>query len=338
LWRVAARGSAAVRRATYLAAALWCAARRRFDLVCTRDLGVASAVGRVPRALRPPLVYESHGVAAVVSASLDALLTAADAASPRKQRRLRARERHVWRMAEGYVTITHALADELTAQFGARDRLVVIPDGVRLTSDRVFIPPRAAGRPLVAYAGHLYPWKGVDILLRVLVEAPEISALIVGGHPREPDLDRTRQLARSLGVESRVEFTGFVPPAEVARQIARADVLVLPNAATAISARYTSPLKLFEYLAAGRPIVASDLPALREVLRDEENALLVAPGDPTAFAAAIGRLSNDRTLATRIARTAFEDAALYTWETRAARLEALFEDVIRAEQKGDPVS
>ena len=74
-------------------------------------------------------------------------------------------------------------------------------------------------------------------------------------------------------------FTGLVPPAEVAAQLRAADVLVLPNPASAISSAFTSPLKLFEYMAAGRPIVATDLPSMREVLHAEENALLVEPGN-----------------------------------------------------------
>ena len=77
-------------------------------------------------------------------------------------------------------------------------------------------------------------------------------------------------LARDIGVADRVTFTGWLPPASVAAELARAHVLILPNTPSHASERYTSPLKLFEYLAAGRPIVASDLAALREVLRHED--------------------------------------------------------------------
>jgi len=98
---------------------------------------------------------------------------------------------------------------------------------------------------------------------------------------------------------------------------------VLPNPASAISDRFTSPLKLFEYLAAGRPIVASRLPALEEVLVHEENALLVAPGDAAALAAAIDRVTRDPALALRLARRAFTDAERFTWARRAERLDAI---------------
>jgi glycosyltransferase involved in cell wall biosynthesis len=84
---------------------------------------------------------------------------------------------------------------------------------------------------------------------------------------------------------------------------------------------------MFEYMAAGRAIVASDLPAIREVLQHEMNAVLVRPGDPQALSAGIQRLAADPDLAERLARQAFEDVARYAWERRAERLEALFDQV-----------
>ena len=142
----------------------------------------------------------------------------------------------------------------------------------------------------------------MDVLLRALALVPRPAALIVGGHEKEPDLERVKALAQSLGIADRVTFTGLVEPARVPAHLARAAVLVLPNPASAISTHFTSPLKLFEYMAAMRAIVASDLPSIREVLRDNEHALLVAPGDADALAAAITRVLDDRPLAERLAR------------------------------------
>ena len=109
-----------------------------------------------------------------------------------------------------------------------------------------------------------------------------------------------------------------------------AAVLVLPNRATTVSARYTSPLKLFEYLALGKPIVASDLPALREVLRDQENAILVPPDRPLALAAALREVLDDPALAERLGRGARADAPQYSWDRRAWRLEMLMRAAIAA--------
>jgi len=139
-----------------------------------------------------------------------------------------------------------------------------------------------------------------------------------------------KQLAADLGIADRVTFTGLVPPGSVPDHLARATVLVLPNPASAISTRFTSPLKLFEYMAAHRAIVASDLPSIQEVLKDGEHALLVAPGDPSALAAALRKLAGDRKLGERLAQAAFAESSRYTWGRRAERLEALFKDVLAA--------
>jgi glycosyltransferase involved in cell wall biosynthesis len=322
--RVGGRGSRRTRRMAYLAAALGRSVRSdRYDAVYTRDLGAASWVVALPRSLRPPLLYESHGLAHVFGASIGRLLSDAESASPRKQRRLAARERRVWRGADGYVTITAALGRDLERAWGVRDHTAVVPDGMRLPRERSFVPPCAGPDVTVAYAGHLYPWKGVETLLRALAALPRARGLVVGGHPAEADLPKLRALAQQLGLAARVEFTGMLPPPDVAAQLARADILALPNSATTVSATYTSPLKLFEYLAAGKAIVASDLPSLREVLVHEGNALLVAPDDAGDLAAAVARLASDRDLAGRLARAAFDLAPEFTWDRRAGRLEAL---------------
>jgi glycosyltransferase involved in cell wall biosynthesis len=181
---------------------------------------------------------------------------------------------------------------------------------------------------VVGYAGHLYAWKGVDVLLDALARVPGVRGLIIGGHAAEPDLARVRGLSERLGIADRVTFTGMVEPASVPALLRRATILALPNPASAISNRFTSPLKLFEYMAAGRAIVASDLPAIREVLHDGVDALLVAPGDAEALASAIRRLADDAGLAERLARTAAEAAANYSWTRRAERLEGLFTKVL----------
>ncbi len=323
--RVPVAGPAPLRRAHYLAASVrHSLTPPRPTVVFTRDLGVASLLARLPRAGRPPLVYESHGYAPTVSALMPTLHARAASASAAKLARLERRERRVWASADGYVTLTAAHASELADRFGPRRAVAVVPDGARLDPQRTFTWTAARREaPVVAYAGHLYPWKGVDVLIEALALVPEVQGRIVGGHPREADLSRLTALATARGLGARLEFTGLLPPHAVAGALADADILVLPNTATEVSARYTSPLKLFEYLAAGRPIVASRLPALAEVLEDGVNALLVAPGDPAALAGAIRRLAGEPALAQRLAARAFADAEQYSWARRAERLDVV---------------
>ena len=324
-------GPPAARRAGYLTFALGRAlGRARQDLIFTRDLALASLLLRVPAAMRAPVVYEAHTIAADAAEARPQLLSGADAASPAKLRRLAARDARVWRAADGYVTITAGLRDELMRRFGSRSRVAVIPDGVRPPSpphDGVEAERADEHDFTIGYAGHLYPWKGVDLIIEAIVALQDTRALIVGGHEREPDLARLRQQAKDLDCASRVTFTGPVPPPQVAARLREADVLILPNRASAISTEFTSPLKLFEYMASGHPIVASDLPAFREILRDGENALLVEAGNPQALVAGITRIKDDRELGARLARQAAADVQDYTWARRAERLQALFRDV-----------
>ena len=349
-------GPATTRRVGYLTFAIGRAAgRRRQDLIFTRDLGLASLLLRLPASLRAPVVYESHGIAADVAAALPDLLTGAPQAPASKLRRLARRDARVWHAADGYVTITAALQRELTRRFGDRPRIAVVPDGVRLgaterTGDRATehtehtgnratehaehtgnrATDRAGRRFTIGYAGHLYPWKGADLVIEAVAALPDVQAVIVGGHEGEPDLARLKAFAVELNCASRVTFTGLIPPPQVAATWTQVDVLVLPNRASAISSEFTSPLKLFEYMASGRPIVSSDLPSLREVLRDGENALLVQPGNPQALVAAIARIKDDAALGARLAERAREDVREFTWSRRAERLDALFAAVTGA--------
>ena len=329
--RVRVIGPGVARRGQYLACAMGrTIGRDAADVILTRDLGVASALLHVSPRLRPPVAYESHGFAPVFAETMDELVSGGRRAGAAKRRRLLAREARVWRLADAYVTTTRSLASELEARFGARPRVAVVPNGVRLPDTRRFDPPEPRPTPVLVYAGHLYPWKGVDLLVGALTRLPDVRAVVVGGHPAEFDLDRLRGLTERLGVQARIEFTGLIARDEVPAQLARASVLVLPTTATVSASRYTSPLKLFEYLATGRPIVASDLPAIREILTDGANAVLVQPSDERALAEGIRRVLDGRDLAVRIAEAAFDQAAAYAWSRRAERIETLLRAVVPA--------
>lgn len=302
---------------------------RRWDVVLTRDLGAADVFLRLPAWLRPPIVYESHGYAPVFAETRSQLVSGARSAGAFKVDRLRRRERRVWRAADGYVATTAVLAAELQRRFGTRPRVLTAPNGVRLDQQRAYAPARREEAPIVAYAGHFYPWKGADVLVDALALLPGVRGVLIGGQPNESDGVRLQARARDCGLTGRVTFTGLVPRCDVPTLLRRASVLVMPTVATP-SARYTSPLKLFEYMAAGRPIVASDLSALRGIVEDGRTAFLVAPGDPGALADGVRAVLDDAAAADRMARAAFEKAADYSWARRAERLEQLLHEVVVA--------
>jgi glycosyltransferase involved in cell wall biosynthesis len=244
--------------------------------------------------------------------------------------RLAATERRVFERAGLIVAITTELR-RLVSERHARsaETIAVIPDGTSVQ------PASTCRRPYgraVYYVGQLYPWKGVDTLIHAAAADPESHYVIIGGTEEEssgePDIDRLQKLARDLDVADRVRFTGWVPYRDVPRLLRDAAVTVIPLPDTAFGRYFTSPLKLFDYMAAGVPIVASDLPSLRDVLRHESNALLVPPGDHLAFAHAIRRLRANPALSRRLAEQAQRDVQQYSWDARAARLL----DVIRGDR------
>jgi glycosyltransferase involved in cell wall biosynthesis len=309
------RVSAPFGKWSYLAAALGLLARAggRWDFVYTRDLVLADLALRLGTL---PLIYEAHTLAAVFAEEHGRLYGAERAPSKAKLSRLDKRERRVCCGAAGVVTITRALEKALEERHGKIAPFRVVPDGTRLPEGL----PAFEGLhspPSVYYIGQLYPWKGVDVLVEAMRHVNGAELVIVGGLPPEPDLDRLRSLASRLSLEDRVRFRGFVPPPELPAERANADLFVIPLLDSTTARLFTSPLKLFEAMASGRPVVASDLPSMREILIHEENALLVPPGDARALAAAIERLLRDRDLSRRLAARAFEDVKAYSWDRRA---------------------
>jgi glycosyltransferase involved in cell wall biosynthesis len=248
-------------------------------------------------------------------------------ASPRKAARIGGRERRVWRRAAGFVTTTAGIRDSFASSHGRRDRARVIPNGCQVPVDRAFPGLAREQPPRVLYAGQLYPWKGVDVLVEALTQLPEARLVLLGGLPGERDLTRIQALVEGRGLGPRTEMLGTVPQLRVAEELRRAAVVAVPFLRTAMTERHTSPLKAFEAMAAGRPLVVSDLPASREFLRDGENALLVPPGEASALAGALRRLLSEPVLAERLARTAWDESPRYSWDARAQALLGLFEEL-----------
>lgn len=170
--------------------------------------------------------------------------------------------------------------------------------------------------PVVVYTGGLLGWKGVDLLIEAAKLLPEVMFVVAGG--MEADVLRHRKLARRVW---NVRFDGFQPPERVPAYLWAGDVGVVPNRSRpAISARYTSPLKVFESLAAGLPLVVSDLPALREVLPGPEDAVHVRPDDPRALADGLRALLDDPARREALRARALSRAPGLTWDARAARM------------------
>ena len=169
---------------------------------------------------------------------------------------------------------------------------------------------------MVVYTGGLLAWKGVELLVDAARELPGLSFVIAGG--MDADVARLREHAAGL---DNVRLDGFQPPTRIATYLAAADLGVIPNRSEpAISARYTSPLKAFEAMAAGVPLVVSDLPSLRELFTDGDDARLFSPDDAGALAAAIGEVMGDDDLRRGLGERLAARAPEHSWDARAERL------------------
>jgi glycosyltransferase involved in cell wall biosynthesis len=222
----------------------------------------------------------------------------------------------------GLVVITHALKAHFLERYPQlEERIFVAPDGADPFPADVTPVDLPAGeeRLQVGYVGHLFAGKGMEVVAQLCRQAPFADFHVVGGLERDIE-----QWQAELGDQPNVRFHGFVPHARTAAYIAAFDVVLLPNQnritwhkAGGDIGRWTSPLKMFEYMSAGKPIISSDLPVLREVLDDGRNALLCAPDDIQAWLRALEQL-DDRGLRERLGQQALADfSAQYSWQRRA---------------------
>jgi len=233
-----------------------------------------------------------------------------------------------------FVILTEALKFDLLKQYPSifeSSQIITAPDGVELDQFRNLPIPRIArkqlglnfGENIVAgYAGSFYPRKGVKTIFDIAVRCPEIKFLIMGGEPRE----YVEFFADKIKKEKldNVILKGFVKQNELPLYLAACDVLLLPNQPSEEKSsfgdnfiRWTSPMKLFEYMAIGRLIIASDLPVLREVI-NEKNAVFCPPGDVISWKLALRNFGKNKGLRNKLSSQARKDVAKYDWPHRVS--------------------
>lgn len=237
----------------------------------------------------------------------------------------RACEGYTWRAADRVLPVTEALATRIVAAGVPRARITVVPNGIHI-EDFAAPADRAApdaGAPVrLGFVGFVRDWHGLDRVVRLIAarqDGPPLELVVVGDGPARAGLE---QLAAELGIADRVRFSGLAAREEVPGLVARFDIALQPA-----SVDYASPLKVFEYMAAGRPIIAPDQPNIREVLEHDRTALLFAPERPEAFAEALLRLAADPALRRRLGAAAREEILRrdLTWAGNARRVVALAE-------------
>jgi glycosyltransferase involved in cell wall biosynthesis len=285
------------------------AAREHADLYYTREVPLASWLSR----LRVPTVLELHAMPGTRDAAMIRRVAS--------KKHLRA------------VVLTKFIRGALIKLGIPGSSIVVEPDGFDPRSFQD-MPARSQARDqlglptdgsIIGHAGELLQM-GVEKGISELMMAMEF---VIRSHPTElicvggPDDAADRYRSKARGTETlagAVKFIGRVPPSHVPIWLKAFDVAVIPLPDLPHYRWAASPLKLFEYMAAGVPIVASRLPSLEEVLVDRRNALLARPGDPVDLATQILNVLEDGQLAHRLSSAALQDVRSYTWDARAARI------------------
>lgn len=227
------------------------------------------------------------------------------------------------------VTITAGLKNEFIQKGFRPENIFVAPDGVdeaKIKQQKEATNNQEEARKklnlpldkkIVVYTGSFHGWKGTAVLAEAAKHLKENTLVIaVGGGQNSGQADLEKFLSKNK--INNFTITGYVEDQKIIDlYLAAADVLALPNiSGDKISAFYTSPLKLFSYMASRRPIVSSDLPSLREVL-NERNAVLVKPDSPVDLANGLQKVLTFQAESVLLAQQAFEDVKQYTWQKRA---------------------
>ena len=225
----------------------------------------------------------------------------------------------------GMIVISEALKKHISALFNIpTEKIIVAPDGSDPMPPAQNLPFKKEENSFHAgYTGHLYSGRGIEIIAAMAKATPDITFHIVGGAPA--DLAYWQNKLKDL---KNISFHGHVPPALVPAFLQNFDVLLAPYQRkvavagnTGDTAAWMSPLKIFEYMAAGKPIICSDMPVLREVLQDGENAILVPPDSIADWVISLKKLRADGSLRKKIGNASLKKfLSHYMWKKRAENI------------------
>jgi len=225
------------------------------------------------------------------------------------------------------IVITNSLKKLLIEKLDVdQEKILVSADGVDINQYKVEQSEEDSRQKLdlprnkniILYPGHLFKWKGVYTLAECTKYLSDKELVVfVGG--MDYDRDKLKKFIDEQNLQN-IKFIGHQEPAKIPMYLKAADVVVLPNSKEKkISELYTSPIKMFEYMAAQKPIVASDLPSIREIL-NENNAVLVEPDNSKELAEGIKKVLVDKNMSNKLVNQAYQDVHKYTWQKRAQNI------------------
>jgi glycosyltransferase involved in cell wall biosynthesis len=315
---------------------------RNLDLVkLLHNFGFRKSVVRAVRQTKPDFIYERYSLWAVAGLQVARqrsipLVLEVNAPLAYEEQAYRAGltfpslarwvERLLWRRADVVIPVSGALRDRMLNARVAPERIHVLPNAVDTDLFRADVDGRAvrdhfqlANRFVVGFVGSFKAWHGIDLLLEAFQDLhrsdPRTHLLLVGDGPLRTSLE---EQVRNMRFEEAVTFAGGVPHKEIPQYLATMDVAVAPY--PALEEFYYSPLKLFEYMAAGRAVVSSRIGQVAEVISDGVTGLLFEPGDRAGLVECIERLRRSPELQAELGRNATAACSQNTWKQHAIRV------------------
>lgn len=231
-------------------------------------------------------------------------------------------EKTIFKNSDLIICITQNLKNQIIKTFKIKEaKIYVIPDAVK---DEWLKIKKEKGE-YIFYAGNFKKWKGVEVLIEAMKYLPDKKLLLAG---EGKEMHKLKEKVKKLDLEDRIKFLGYIPHREIPFFLAKSQFGILPNIKEETS-EFTSPLKLFEYMALGLPIIASNIPVFREILIHGESAWFFESGNPYSLAEAIKFLSENPQIAEKIASKAKEQAKDYTFTKRAEKIKELIKENLK---------
>lgn len=306
-----------IARAWTHTALLWHMIRYRPHLVHAHDVNTLPTAWLAARFSRARLVYDAHEI----STSREGYESF--------RRMVGFVEKLLMPRVDGSITTTDARAKYFARAYGVA-RPTVLQNRPRLTHSATSNRIReelglTAPWPIIIYQGGLQQGRGLEKLIRTAIDVPNAFFVLIGGGRLTPSLI---QLRENLGLQQRVHFIPTVALSELPKYTASADIGVQPIENTCLNHYTTDSNKLFEYLIAGLPVVATDFPEIRRIVRTHDVGILVPANNSPALAQALNQLITDSELRKKLANNARATASTLNWEEQEDRLVNLYQKIL----------